>query len=85
MGDDMFEEISPLYLRPAPVPTALHHLHLLVPSRGIIRRFVGLGEMRSDVIFPVLDGVECVIEGHLYCAATTPETLHPPCGREGYL
>ena len=50
MDDDVLKEVPPLHLRAAPAPTALHHL--LAPSRGI-RRFVGLGKMRSDVASPV--------------------------------
>lgn len=85
MGDDVFEEIPLLHLRVTIAPTTRHHLHLLTPSRRILRGLVGFGEVRSDVVFPVLDGVECVIKGHPDGAITTPKTPHPPHGREGRL
>ena len=82
MGHDVLEEVPPLHLLATPVPTALHHP--LAPSRRVLGRFAGLGKVRDDVAFPALDGVRCVIEGHLNGATATPKTPHPPHGGEDW-
>ena len=83
MGDDVLEEIAPLNLRIASVPTALHHRFCpLAASRGILHGLVGPGKVRCNVVLPVPDGFECVIEGHLDCAVIAPKTPHHACGRK---